>query len=136
MHLKYRTKFDCPLQEDYDFPIPNLTYSSQRDRNYRIPTVPQPISFLPIVEVFQPSTSTSSVDLSKVPDDLKAYIPDHPIYKDDLYNRLTEKQKAQRQPLKMGSKAWKDHVRQLKHLKDYELLTKQQDIETRETAQL
>ncbi|RGB33724.1 hypothetical protein C1646_743162 [Rhizophagus diaphanus] len=67
IHLKYRKKFAFPFPEDYDFPILTLT----------LLVIPEPIEDKP-----QPPVSASSLDLSKVPDDLIGYIPDHPVYKD------------------------------------------------------
>ncbi|RGB23929.1 hypothetical protein C1646_773804 [Rhizophagus diaphanus] len=90
MHLKYHKKFAYPLQVDYDCSIP---------------TLPLPVIPVPIEEEPQPPAPTYSVDLSMVPDDLLAYIPDHSVYKGDIHNRLTDKQKAKLQPLQVGKKA-------------------------------
>ncbi|RGB30927.1 hypothetical protein C1646_764710 [Rhizophagus diaphanus] len=75
---------------DYDFPIP---------------TLPLPVIPVPIEEEPQPPAPTFSVDLSMIPDDLLAYILDHPVYKGDIHNQLTDKQKAKLQPLQVGKKA-------------------------------
>ncbi|RGB28051.1 hypothetical protein C1646_717131 [Rhizophagus diaphanus] len=121
VHLKYHTKFAYPSQVDYDFPILTLTL---------------PVTPLPIAEEPRPSAPAVSVDLSKVPDDLLAYIPDHPVYKGDIHNQLTDKQKAKLLPLQVGSKAWKQHIRALKSMKESESLINQQNSELREKAKL
>ncbi|RGB30589.1 hypothetical protein C1646_765155 [Rhizophagus diaphanus] len=102
MHLKYRKKFAFPFPEDYDFPISTLT----------LPVIPEPLE-----ERSQPPVPASLIDLSKVPDDLKGYIPDHPVYK-------------------VGSKAWKQHIRVLKSHKEHDLRLSQYDSESREMAKL
>ncbi|RGB22416.1 hypothetical protein C1646_781905 [Rhizophagus diaphanus] len=119
LHLRYHKKFAYPLQVDYDFPIPTLP----------LPVIPAPIKEKP-----QPPAPSSSIDLFKVPDDLLAYIPDHPVYKGDIYNQLTDKQKAKLKPLQVGSKAWKQHIRALKSNKESELWIKQHDSQLREKA--
>ncbi|RGB36467.1 hypothetical protein C1646_758109 [Rhizophagus diaphanus] len=121
MHLKYYKKFAYPLQVDYDF---------------LILTLPLPVIPVPIEEEPQPLVPTFSVDLSMVLDDLIVYIPDHPVYKGDIHNQLTDKQKAKLQPLQVGSKAWKKHIRELKSKKESELLIKQHVSELREKAKL
>ncbi|RGB26433.1 hypothetical protein C1646_770435 [Rhizophagus diaphanus] len=111
MHLKYTKKFTYPLQEDYDFSIPYLKTS-----NIPVSTNEQISDKTPAL------TFTKPIDLSKVPIDLIPYIPDHhPIYKGDIHNQLTDKQKRHLKPLQVGSKAWKDHIRQLKSKKESEL---------------
>ncbi|RGB25132.1 hypothetical protein C1646_803056, partial [Rhizophagus diaphanus] len=121
IYLKYHNKFAFPFLEDYDFPILTLT----------LPVIPEPIEERP-----QPPVSPPAFDLSKVPDDLIGYIPDHPVYKGDFHNQLSDKQKAKLKPLQVGSKAWKQHMQELKSQKEHDLRISQLDSESRDMAKL
>ncbi|RGB34610.1 hypothetical protein C1646_760318 [Rhizophagus diaphanus] len=148
-HLRYRTKFAHPSQEDYDFAIPTLTapfaFEPKEETPQPVPSAfepneetpqPVPFAFEPKEDKPQPPVPAPSIDLSRIPDDLVEYIPDHPVYENDFYNLLTDKQKLKRKPLHPGSKAWIQHIRTLKSLKELDLKVKRHELESREMAKL
>ncbi|RGB38445.1 hypothetical protein C1646_812620 [Rhizophagus diaphanus] len=136
MHLKYKEKFAYPSQEDYDFPIPYLKQPPAIELTNK--ELQEWQRFYDERKNYAPPAPmlTEPIDLSKVPDDLILYIPDHPIYKGDIHNQLTNKQKAQLKPLQVDSKAWKDHVRQLKSMKESDLQIKKEASQREENAKL
>ncbi|CAG8642101.1 uncharacterized protein OCT59_012459 [Rhizophagus irregularis] len=132
MHLKYKKKFTYPLQGFYNFPIPHLKETS--------PAVPEVdmTSFFEANRNYIPPTPvlTHPIDVSKVPPDLIPYIPDYPVYYGDIHNHLSNKQKAQRKPLQVGSKKWKDHIRQIKFFKENQLAREQERLDRLDNAKL
>ncbi|CAB4418830.1 unnamed protein product [Rhizophagus irregularis] len=124
MHLRYKKKYQTPLQHHYNFKIPSLKARQHVDIRQEVYTAIHS-NLMTNYPSFsnQPLKAKDKVqtimNIVRTPEELLPYVPSEPIYKNGvIFADLNQKEQRTLKPLIEGSKNWIKAVRSIKALAD------------------